>query len=78
MTKKHYGRWTSDDHKFILKNYKSMSNQQMAAHLGRTPASVSNQRTKLGLNNWDYGTRPEGRNNGLRHPVFNLAKYFDK
>ena len=58
---KYYKRWTEQDHKFIKDNYQSMSNEQLAAKLGRTRAAIANQRVKLGLDNWDYSQRSTGR-----------------
>ena len=57
-TKKHYGRWTDAEYKYIKDNYKTLSNQEMAAKLHRTPIAIANQRRLLGLDNWNYGKRP--------------------
>ena len=55
-------RWDEKSLDFLKKNYKRKSDSEIAKHLGRSTASVSSQRNKLGL-----GLAVDGRVNNGAH-----------
>jgi hypothetical protein len=44
-----YRKWTSEEVEFLELNYKSMSDEELAEHFGRTPDGVKGKRFRMGL-----------------------------